>query len=101
MITTELSLAISRLEEKYQEPIKQLLSVLVSLDLPMNNVLIFFLIFQKVPEGIFPMMFWLKEQIVDKSLTEKELTYSVLMNQAILIARRIEGSLPESAEKSE
>ncbi len=86
------------LEEHYQMPMMVLLSLLESLNLPTDNVAIFFLIFQKTPEGIEPMVLWLKEQIVDKGLTDKELTYSVLMQKAILLARSIEGSLPEKSE---
>ena len=89
------------MEEPYQIPMRILLSVLASLNLTMTSVALFFLIFQKVPEGITPMLLWLKEEIVDNNKTEKELTYSVLMEKAILIARSIEESLPESYGKLE
>ena len=74
-----------------------LMSTLSCLGLRNEEVALFWLIFTKCPEGIQPMLDW----IIDMMEQQKEelLTYPTLMQKAIFIARSIEGSLPESAEK--
>ena len=67
------------------------MSTLSCLGLSNNEVGLFLLIFMKCPEEIQPMLDWIIQMIEQEKMNQ--LTYPVLMNKAILIARSIEGSL--------